>query len=86
MDWQTIDTAPMDGSEMVVWSDPRIDIYGGLFVAHWGNLNSDDDSAEPFWCWITKSNGKGDWLHLRSTPSHWLFVETPDALEPPPQN
>jgi hypothetical protein len=63
MKWQTIETAPKDGKEYLLWSETE----GGLFVAFWHSI----------WeCWIWTTHDIGDdRMLMRAT--HWMRLPAP---------
>lgn len=64
--WQPIETAPRDGSEVLLWDRDIAGCDIGVWSAQAG-------------CWINDSHGIGlvqQQIHL---PSHWMSLPTPPA-------
>lgn len=74
--WQPIETAPKDGTAVLVWcdesdskADPHFDV--AAYVAYFGSDNG--------WYSDVGSEWHGDWSRDRIFPSFWMH------LPPPPQ-
>lgn len=62
-DWQPIETAPRDGTDILAWCADR------AVVTFWGEVMARDDGTEG---WILSYDGADPLWH--SLPSHWLPI------------
>lgn len=70
-EWQPIETAPRDGSRVLVWSKHYI--WNGVYTAYWGR----NGELNPF-SWI---GGHCRVSHI-DHPTHWMPLPEPPSLEP----
>lgn len=64
-EWQPIETAPKDGTWLLVWDD-------GLWIAAW---DAETSSGEP-WGWAeARENG------VRLRPTYWMLLPDPPESE-----
>lgn len=73
-EWQPIETAPKDGSDIDLWGTCcRTD-------CHWGV----PDSPAKDWPrgkedWLAYHEAWGEWVELNETFTHWMKVEPPNV-------
>jgi hypothetical protein len=84
-EWQPIETAPKDGTFVLLAGR-----YGKFAAAWWGDAHAADSHEpwhEPFWCWLI-TPGKYDPIHLRDDyfeATHWMPLPAPPpSSEAPP--
>lgn len=68
MEWQLIDTAPKDGSVIMLWVCER------PFISHWGKVSLDHHHSYAFpkklkECWLADDNDAFNWGP--NNPTHW---------------
>jgi hypothetical protein len=75
MTWQPIETAPKDGSRVLLWAffDPNYGPYpksGASTVAYWSEMKQD---------WLWEANGRHcyamgtiNWFPKNELPTHWM--------------
>ncbi len=75
MDWQKIETAPKDGTEVLVWSD----YYGGARTAMWRTKEQlpsvfANDAFEGKWCECPYYQHDPEWYPYRPLHdvTHWM--------------
>jgi len=68
MNWQPIETAPKDGTEILTWDD-----LFGYQVAHWGEYEHPlNETLETGW-----TDGLSPVLGDSGEPTHWTPLEPP---------
>jgi len=63
--WQPIDTAPRDGSTMLITTQ-----WGVMFVGYW-YIPSEKEASEPYWRPVG--------TRIAAKPSHWMPLPNPPA-------
>lgn len=74
--WQPIETAPRDGTRILLW-DARKEIATSGYWQHdiGGHI---PDSCEPPWSfWTPDNHGLDDWFDDVRGPSHWMPLHPP---------
>ena len=72
MEWQPIETAPKDGTEILVWA-------GSCVVVSWRRLNGIGYPREA-WRLVHgaySSGDEGDWSNEVEHPTHWMPLPAP---------
>lgn len=87
MDWQPIETAPKDGTEIIGFRPDQ-----GVFVFRWAwmeefvpkdqNGDPTEDYDDAFACWW---HDRWDWLEGELRPTHWMPLPAPPAAVSAPQ-
>lgn len=78
--WQPIESAPRDGTQVLVWSD---ELYIKPYIAWWGvDQNAPEDGNEQEE-WLT---GDGDswstgYYYTPCNPTHWMPLPAPPQTE-----
>jgi hypothetical protein len=78
MDWQPIETAPKDGTEIDIWGGVDVGRVAGAF---WGQRSADKAQREHFgfdefgWC----REGEDGWIYPITWPTHWMPLPAPPA-------
>lgn len=71
--WRTMDSAPKDGTRILVWciheqakycDDPVADGYAGPVIANWSNFNNGG------WTWYGLCGSFTAWMPLPPAPEH----------------
>ena len=79
MDWQPIETAPRDGTEVLLWCAPHSDMeMDSIFAAAW--VTDAGDEKRPYSTWIIPQadDKEGGWADtLRWMPTHWMPMPEP---------
>lgn len=83
MEWQPIETAPKDGTRIILfggeyWCDWQREVKGPA-IAAW--INSPDRPDKWDKCWTVAAAESGYEGAFYDNPTHWLPL---DALPPPP--
>lgn len=73
MTWQPIETAPRDGTEVLVWCSRNNEMYVCVYYK-----KADDDKAPSPWLYAVSDYYQTDPYHVVSNPTHWM------PLPPPP--
>lgn len=77
MEWQPIETATKDGTEILLRVSVRAGIPGKLLVGHWqpGGLCIEDhpEIAAGWYFW------NGSMFDLASKPTHWMPLPAPPS-------
>jgi len=63
--WQPIETAPRDGTEVIVWSKQQSSPY----LATWDDTHG----------WMVPDTCPHSWTELLVMPTHWTTMPTPPA-------
>lgn len=81
MDWQPIETAPKDGTKVLIWNE----CYGHCPIAHWGEQDGDDGF---FFGWHLEGDrspccscedsfiGWNEDIEEGFMPTHWIPIPT----------
>jgi hypothetical protein len=72
MKWQPIETAPMDGTLLLltVWSER--DGYGEVDFGCWDFIENSDADGSPIYGWSSN-------FGRIEEPTHWMIVEPPES-------
>lgn len=74
--WQPIDTAPKDGTEILVFVPPAK--WSGGYVRSVMWVEDSDHS-----CWCVEDNKLGPFALRGGSPTHWMQLPEPPAIEEP---
>lgn len=80
MNWQPIETAPKDGSEVLLAVKIRAGIPGKMLVGHWmpgGHCIEDHPPIDAGWYFWN-----GSMFNLASKPTHWMPLPKLPGEEP----
>lgn len=81
--WRSIETAPKDGREVLLFVERRAGITGGMLVGHWmpGGYCIEDHPAidEGWYFW------SGSMFDRASKPLFWMPLPEPPKTATPPQ-
>ncbi len=79
MNWQPIETAPKDGTNILVYDPPSEYYSGGIFIVFW---DREYKRSSKTWCVICSEDGEtGSWATI-SHPTHWMpLPEPPNSAE-----
>jgi len=74
-DWQPIETAPRDGTDVLLW------------IVHPNAEWSDDPVGDGYVChavarWINHNGGGWTWHGMCGTPTHWRSLPSPPDPAP----
>jgi hypothetical protein len=76
MEWQPIETAPKDGTEVLVWNGGNDGFYttpGQMGVAYWGRQGFPERKRA--WCASDCCDGVTTY-----TPTHWMPLPAPPQI------
>jgi hypothetical protein len=73
MEWQPIETAPKDGTELLGYQPARATIAAAIYVMRW----EDRGISGPAW-YESESEGQE-----RFFPTHWMRLPPPPVTAPP---
>jgi hypothetical protein len=71
MTWQPIDTAPTDGTELLL-CEYRNNQYGEIDFGSWGWIEDSDWDRTPIFGWLSN-------MGRIENPTHWMLPPTPPA-------
>mgnify|MGYP003501912451 FL=1 len=81
MDWQPIETAPKDGTDILVYFAPITGRLSGWWKVSWENLYGDRTPADGSWCVDDNKHGpyplRG---YCAGDDTHWMPLPEPPAV------
>ena len=72
MSWQTIETAPKDGTAILIYA-PKAYFGDGVYLAWWGG---------EYWLYCTE--GATDYPYSDSSATHWMPIPSPPSKDSQP--
>lgn len=82
MKWQPIETAPKDGTIILVgWRLPEDTEMQEWFVMQWGHIQRNGLFPGDVGMWVAP-NGSMTW-HETNGPTHWMPLPEPPSMETP---
>ena len=82
-EWMPIETAPKDGSDILLWTSDQV-VHQGFWDANTTNFYKSQEG----WASYDPDNAKGEWISLSGpdddrrmycgmTPTHWMSLPSP---------
>ena len=86
--WQPIETAPRDGTEVLLWCVPgrhSESEMGSIFAALWWDVAGPEDDPDGDWIIPLADDKEGGWGSgaFRWEPTHWRPLTAPRDCRPP---
>lgn len=75
MDWQPIETAPLDGTEIDVWAEDESGNARRICDVSWSRMTDWDGHEFEGWTGVYPHFGS-----KKFTPTHWMFSPKPPGV------